>query len=66
MPEDNSRITLNKGYTKNGFAEKVFHIHLRLSGGRDEIYFRNYLNSHREVAKMYEELNGMATKIWEI
>ena len=28
MSETSSRISLNKGYTENGFAEKVFHIHL--------------------------------------
>ena len=25
-----NRISLNKGYTESGFAEKVFHLHLRL------------------------------------
>ncbi len=29
MSEEANRISLNKGYTKNGFADKVYHIHLR-------------------------------------
>jgi hypothetical protein len=29
--------TYNKGYTKEGFAEKVFHLHVRRSGDWDEV-----------------------------
>lgn len=47
---------LNKGYTPQGFAERVFHIHLRVAGNNDELYFRDYLNEHPEVAKKYESL----------
>ena len=39
-----------------GFAEKVFHIHVRAYGDNDEIYFRDYLIAHHEVAKEYESL----------
>ena len=28
MSAETNRISLNKGYTKEGFADKVFHIHL--------------------------------------
>ena len=42
--------------TKDGFADKVYHIHLRFSGDNDEIYFRDYLNAHPDVAKEYETL----------
>lgn len=56
MSDTPKRISLNKGYTENGFAEKVFHIHLRLTGDNDEILFRDYLNAHPEEAKGYEEL----------
>ena len=49
-----NRISLNKGYTENGFADKVYHIHLRYSGDNDELYFRDYLNEHPIVAKEYE------------
>ena len=49
-------ISLNKGYTKNGFAEKVYHIHIRYTGDNDELYFRDYLNEFSDVAKEYETL----------
>ncbi len=45
-----------KGYTQQGFAEKVFHVHIRYSGNWDEIYFRDYLLSHPQTAKEYGEL----------
>lgn len=56
MSESETRISLNKGYTANGFAEKVFHLHLRYVGDNDEIYFRDYLISHPDIAKEYETL----------
>ena len=56
MSESENRISFNKGYTDNGFAEKVYHLHLRYCGDNDEIYFRDYLNAHFEVAKEYEML----------
>lgn len=56
MHEEAKRISLNKGYTENGFAEKVFHIHLRITGDNAEIAFRDLLNSDEALAKEYEEL----------
>lgn len=56
MAESEGRISLNQGYTPNGFADKVYHLHLRQIGDRDEIYFRDYLNAHPDVAKAYEAL----------
>ncbi len=56
MTENDKRVSFNKGYTKNGFAEKVFHLHLRQTGDNDEIYFRDYLIEHPEVANEYEKL----------
>ena len=56
MSESETRISFNKGYTENGFAEKVYHLHLRRVGDNDEIYFRDYLNAHPEIAKEYEAL----------
>lgn len=50
------RMSFNKGYTKDGFDKEVFHLHLRYAGDHDEIYFRDYLNHHREAAKEYEKL----------
>ncbi|MCI9351370.1 MAG: GrpB family protein [Turicibacter sp.] len=50
------RISFNKGYTSEGFAEKVFHLHLRRLGDHDERYFCAYLNQHPEIASAYEQL----------
>ena len=54
MSESSRRVSLNKGYTQDGFAQKVFHIHVRCQGDHDEVYFRDYLTQHPEVAKEYE------------
>ena len=62
MSANENRISLNKGYTESGYAEKVFHLHLRLEGDTDEILFRDYLNSHPDVAKEYEQLK---LKLWK-
>ena len=51
MSVKENRISLNKGYTETGFADKVYHIHLRYTGDNDELYFRDYLNEHPDVAK---------------
>lgn len=45
-----------KGYTINGFKGQAYHIHVRYSGDWDEIYFRDYLILHPEIAKEYENL----------
>ena len=65
MAANANRISLNKGYTENGFAEKVFHFHIRLKGDTDEIFFRDYLNLHPDVAKEYEELKLRLWKKYE-
>ena len=54
MSANDKRISLNKGYTEKGFSEKVFHLHIRLNGDTDEIFFRDYLNTHPDIAKEYE------------
>lgn len=56
MSSSKGRASLNKGYTENGYAERVFHLHIRLKNDIDEVYFRNYLNSHPDVAHEYETL----------
>lgn len=56
MSSDERRISLNRGYTENGFAEKVYHLHVRYAGDHDELYFRDYLNEHTRIAKEYEQL----------
>lgn len=62
MSAEVGRISLNRGYTKAGFAEKVFHVHLRYAGDNDELYFRDYLNEHLQVAKEYEALK---LRLWK-
>lgn len=42
-----------KGYTLQGFAEKVFHLHVRYGGDWDEIYFRDYLRLHPDISQQY-------------
>lgn len=56
MSSSDNRMSFNKGYTPEGYAPKVFHIHLHNIGDNDEIFFRDYLNSHSEVAREYEKL----------
>lgn len=46
----------NKGYTKKGFAEKVYHLHIRYLGDWSELYFRDYLIDHKKVANEYGKL----------
>lgn len=65
MCESDRRISFNKGYTENGFAERVFHLHLRKAGDHDELYFRDYLQSNPTVAKEYEELKLSLRKQYE-
>ena len=56
MAENNNRIDFNKGYNLQGYAERVFHLHLRYAGDNDEICFRDYLNTHPDTAREYEKL----------
>ena len=65
MSASDTRISLNKGYTPQGFAERVFHIHLRLPGDHDEYYFRDYLREHPAIAKQYETLKLSLWKPYE-
>ena len=65
MSENSRRLSFNKGYTENGFAERVFHLHLRKAGDNDELYFRDYLNAHPDVAREYEKLKLSLWKPYE-
>jgi len=56
MPTPPPHLVFLKGYTPTGFAEKVFHIHVRYSGDWDELYFRDYLIAHPETAAEYAAL----------
>ena len=65
MSEQQDRSSFNQGYTSEGFAEKVFHLHLRYEGDNDELYFRDYLNEDPLLAKQYEELKLSLWKKFE-
>lgn len=65
MSTEKNRISFNSGYTKDGFAEKVFHIHFRYVGDNDELYFRDYLNEHPQISKEYENLKLRLWKQYE-
>ncbi len=65
MSHDCNRRSFNKGYTEKGFAERVFHLHLRHLGDHDELYFRDYLLQHADVAKEYETLKLQLWKKFE-
>ena len=56
MAESEKGLSFNKGYTEKGFAERVFHLHLRYQGNNNELYFRDYLNNFPDLAKEYEKL----------
>lgn len=51
-----SRLSFNKGYTPEGYADEVFHIHVRRAGDNAEIGFRDYLIAHPDTAAEYEAL----------
>ncbi len=63
MSTEVNRISFNRGYTKDGFADKVFHLHLCYAGDNDELYFRDYLNEHTQIAEEYE---AMKLQLWEL
>ena len=65
MSNEKKTIKLNKGYTKYGFTDKVYHIHLRYAGDNNELYFRDYLNEHPKIAKEYEALKLELWKKYE-
>lgn len=62
MSQSEKGLSFNKGYTEKGFAERVFHLHLKYVGDNNELYFRDYLIEHSDVAKEYEELK---LKLWK-
>ncbi len=65
MAENTQSISFNKGYTEHGFAEKVFHLHLRYWSNNDELYFRDYMNNNPIIAKEYEKLKLSLWKLYE-
>ncbi|MEG0737575.1 MAG: GrpB family protein [Longicatena sp.] len=65
MGERPGRLSFNKGYTEKGYAEKVFHLHLRYMGDNDELYFRDYLNEYSDIACEYEKMKLTLWKKFE-
>jgi len=55
----------NKGYTKYGFAQKVYHLHVRYPGDWNELYFRDYLIEHPHVAQEYVDLKKQLKEKYE-
>ena len=56
MPTPPPHLTFIKGYLSDGFAERVYHIHVVYPGDHDELRFRDYLIAHPETAAEYAEL----------
>lgn len=65
MNESTRRMSFTRGYTPSGYAEKVFHVHVHVAGDNDEIYFRDYLVAHPEIAREYEALKLSLWKLYE-
>jgi len=65
MSQSENRLSFNKGYTENGFAERTFHLHLRYAGDNNELYFRDYLIEFPDIAKEYEKLKLSLWKEYE-
>ena len=59
------RLDLCKGYTPQGFAKKVFHLHIRHPGDWDEIVFCDYLRRNPRKAEEYAELKKQLQKRFE-
>lgn len=59
------KLAFNKGYTPYGFAEKVFHLHVRNYADWGELYFRDYLIIHKDVADEYGKLKLSLWKQYE-
>lgn len=60
--ENPLRILLAKGMSCDGFADKVFLLHVRYYGNWNELYFRDYLIEHPEVAIEYSNLKETILK----
>ena len=62
MSSSNSRYSFNWGYTEEGFADKIYHLHLRYERDNDELYFRDYMQENPLLAREYEVLK---LRIWK-
>lgn len=60
--DDPVKLSFNKGYTPEGFADRVYHLHVRYFGNWSELYFRDFLIAYPDVAREYERLK---LKLWK-
>lgn len=58
------KLSFNKGYTEDGFADEVFHLHVRYKGDWGELYFRDYLKEHTPIAEEYAQLKLKLMEIY--
>lgn len=65
VPTPPPHLRFIKGYLPDGFAEKVFHIHLVYPADHDEILFKDYLMDHPKAAAEYAELKRRLFKDYE-
>ncbi len=56
MNETPTELSFVKGYTLDGYADSVFHLHIKEYGDCNELYFRDYLNEMPLKALEYEKL----------
>ncbi len=56
MPTPPPHLMFLKGYLPDGFAARVYHIHVRYPRDWDELHFRNYLIAHPDTAAEYAAL----------
>ncbi len=54
--DDPMRLLLGKGFSSDGYAEKVCLLHVRYLGNWGELYFRDFLIANPEVATEYGKL----------
>ncbi|MDR0325173.1 MAG: GrpB family protein [Oscillospiraceae bacterium] len=56
IPSQPPHLMFLKGYTPTGFAEKVYHIHVRYPGDWEELRFRDCLIANPHIAAEYAAL----------
>jgi len=62
---DPMKLKFCKGYTPEGFAEKVYHLHVAYIGDWSELYFRDYLVTYPNVAAKYGKIKISLLKKFE-
>ena len=65
MPTSPPHLMFLKGYLSDGFAEKVYHIHVVYPGDHDELRFRDYLIAHPKDAAEYAALKRRLLRDFE-